>query len=1742
MAVYIHDPNDLNINPNIVNSIPQYQDMYIFAELTAKQNGRSIFITTEEGTFSSERYSQDNVTINFLGVNQDINSPDFKRMTTNWYDGSTKTSEQYEGFGISRIDVVINSSFIPQVNIEFIDIKGYAFFNQNDSPYRILFDFPPPIFELTIKGYFGKAIKYKLHLVKYTTGFKSENGNFIINAQFVAVTFAPLSDVLFKYVVNVPLIEKGVNLTPDGRTKPKNTYELIIKLKDLYSTGGDLIDSSREKKIYEKTIKEINILDTFFYIMSRYKNNQYLKELGDVYYAQIDKSNTLPQVKRLSSLNEYQDFIKSISKEGIPTNPTSDLYLLINMGEITTETKSDDDIFLTPLESVTSTTEILSKIPTSTPTNFAKKKFNEFKKETLENRLTFRESADIKDGDLSKAMEFQFYDGSKTIKYVGLNLTTIFIKLYNYRNILTKRKIEAANILKGMINDIVYDKLGMNPTIFNIFEIILNDVDIFFDKLHSVAREAKVHHNDESNFKNIIFNSDFYKDTRRDDFIYPFPLIIQRTPLCGGKNRPADELNPDRSSSAKSKEERIAPLELNKLLGAENEFPETDFVYDFIETYLKQGQIYEELNMKGDTNEEGNNKWSPISPVDSNLNSGDVVSPYVGAAFSTSGKQQQIIFRAFLNRFYILSQYVLNKTFYTDNQLRNLYAESEAINLSLALFNIDLLQNLILVANTYKDNVSGFYTYLNNELELEEYNFSGSKESINLSNTISIYNDKSSDDFVGLKIDETNLRSVDYQDPTSVNSLPLKNFYQNVVIKKFQQEVYWFTNENLIYLRDWEGDKIGDIITETKYLVRTYSTFGSGDKGVLFGSKASPDLFNFPAQVEVAINGGNNSRIFISADASDDSAKNKLLKQKGEFLNIWSGFLGNRDNDFYDRVLNTDNNKLIAIVLLSNFGYTLSSFDNSEEGKLNDLIFKIPSVIEVPDYLIYYLGALVDITTDSEIYQQLYDYCYTIDSGMNVNGLRIFADIHDVNSYLSKNDKKAFKEAFEDFYDLSNPAGKFRTLKTYLLDIIEGNKDLKSRKKRKAYEDDLKNATNFDKIVRPLIQRQNILNYSDLTFNMEENTESGFKSLATVNSNSSLLTINNKFFKTFLSKLNRALEERISKIYEEEKRKERLLNDKDIISETYYSFKNIHDKWLSGVGEKPIGYPYNNRNTPNPKLINLFAFVDRGMNPIGNTILNPEMLINMFDDPTASVFTIISQLLSLNGFEFFPLQNFMYDNLKGSADGDAIPKSWEDSFKIDVSGVAKTSPAFICMYIGGTSSYPTGIGQYGLFEDDGIIDLELDPPTDIGVGECGYISPDDPDDRQKETNPNFPWSQVRAFRVRFGEQNQTMFTGIKIDSKEYPETNESIQILSRLAGDNGATAPIPKGQNLYTLYENRSYKATVEGLGNAMIQPTQYFQIDNVPMYNGAYIILTVEHSIEQNFMRTSFSGTKLLRYPVPRVLEPFSIIDYNGIADDTNIPNISSGEFTTTIDDSRLIELDSVFGIDIYHRTVKNGSRIEWDKLKENNPPVQFIMIKATQGSNHVDDELNNNAQNAVKAGLKVGYYHFAEPHKSTTTTEIKNNAIEQATNFINTVNELVATNESLKPELQLAVDLENDDSDSSIYWTNNKNNNNLWLETFINQVRNNSEYGIMIYVAQDFFNTNFSTTVNNTPLWVANWKKDPNNDPLIPNGWNNNEWIGWQFSRNGVVAGCYPKNHLDINVFRKDYFNNASNYYNLG
>jgi hypothetical protein len=108
-----------------------------------------------------------------------------------------------------------------------VDVRGRALFEKGEnSPYSVFFNYPYPLFFLTIKGYLGKAVKYQLALRTFNARFDSGTGNFRITVKFYAYKFNVLSNVLMKHVTAVPYMYhtkfQTTTTSPAGTTSANN--------------------------------------------------------------------------------------------------------------------------------------------------------------------------------------------------------------------------------------------------------------------------------------------------------------------------------------------------------------------------------------------------------------------------------------------------------------------------------------------------------------------------------------------------------------------------------------------------------------------------------------------------------------------------------------------------------------------------------------------------------------------------------------------------------------------------------------------------------------------------------------------------------------------------------------------------------------------------------------------------------------------------------------------------------------------------------------------------------------------------------------------------------------------------------------------------------------------------------------------------------------------------------------------------------------------------------------------------------------------------------------------------------------------------------------------------------------------------------------------------------------------------------------------------------------------------------
>jgi hypothetical protein len=100
---------------------------------------------------------------------------------------------------------------------------------------------------------------------------------------------------------------------------------------------------------------------------------------------------------------------------------------------------------------------------------------------------------------------------------------------------------------------------------------------------------------------------------------------------------------------------------------------------------------------------------------------------------------------------------------------------------------------------------------------------------------------------------------------------------------------------------------------------------------------------------------------------------------------------------------------------------------------------------------------------------------------------------------------------------------------------------------------------------------------------------------------------------------------------------------------------------------------------------------------------------------------------------------------------------------------------------------------------------------------------------------------------------------------------------------------------MLSVMEGRSYKMSVETLGNAQISPMQFFIVKNSPLFGGLYQVMKASHNITPNNMNTSFEGVKMRFDNASQVasgVKPITLESLDGLGQPADIvqPTVSSG------------------------------------------------------------------------------------------------------------------------------------------------------------------------------------------------------------------------------------------------------------
>jgi len=314
--------------------------------------------------------------------------------------------------------------------------------------------------------------------------------------------------------------------------------------------------------------------------------------------------------------------------------------------------------------------------------------------------------------------------------------------------------------------------------------------------------------------------------------------------------------------------------------------------------------------------------------------------------------------------------------------------------------------------------------------------------------------------------------------------------------------------------------------------------------------------------------------------------------------------------------------------------------------------------------------------------------------------------------------------------------------------------------------------------------------------------------------------------------------------------------------ENYEVFKALNDKWIAGSDYKE------------KTLFEDIMFLDRASRNIGDKILLDIFdLQNMINENALnmqmSVFTLISGILIKNNFNVMPLPaytNFYnvqdvsgLSNRKAEGSLEFANNMWGTFLDVDYRA---SGPKLVCFYVGLPSAYldlPKGNFR---FRNDGF-DIHR-------ASECPLI-----ENLQGKTD--FALSnRCVGFNVDIGIRNQNIFYSFAVDMNTGKATSESIQAQVDMVDQANGRNVTTQNNSLYNLYKRMSYTCNVTCLGNALIQPTMYFNLRHVPMFYGPYMITDVTHTITAGNFQTNFVGIRQGFYDLPTIDKFLQSINQN--------------------------------------------------------------------------------------------------------------------------------------------------------------------------------------------------------------------------------------------------------------------------
>lgn len=195
----------------------------------------------------------------------------------------------------------------------------------------------------------------------------------------------------------------------------------------------------------------------------------------------------------------------------------------------------------------------------------------------------------------------------------------------------------------------------------------------------------------------------------------------------------------------------------------------------------------------------------------------------------------------------------------------------------------------------------------------------------------------------------------------------------------------------------------------------------------------------------------------------------------------------------------------------------------------------------------------------------------------------------------------------------------------------------------------------------------------------------------------------------------------------------------------------------------------------------------------------------------------------------------------------------------------------------------------------------------------------------------------------------------------------------------------------------------------------------------------------------------------------------------------------------------DDIIGVDLS----EYQGEVDMDTLTSQN--ISFVIIKATEGSAHVDSYFDENWRNARENGVIAGAYHFFSFDSS---------AVTQAENYISTVGSLSGM---MRPIVDIEFYADKEDNPPTEEEVRSE------VQLFLTLIE--EEYNIkpIIYASDRVYERYLAGYFDEYPRWVTNMYFPA----FIRDG---NDWLLWQYSDSSDLEGFEGyQSRIDLDVLNR-------------